>query len=108
MTDLVRSESEMILYQTEDGKLGFSACHFEGETLWLTQAQMSELFQTAPQEHHARMKEPYAGVTSTRRQLVGRTYKFAARAAGRLKAQPTPTSTNAVQCKWKAAQCGRI
>lgn len=40
--------SELILYQTEDGRAEIQ-CRFEGETLWLTQAQMAELFQTSPQ-----------------------------------------------------------
>ena len=38
----------MLLYQTEDGRTRIQ-CRFEAETLWLTQAQMAELFQTTPQ-----------------------------------------------------------
>lgn len=40
------SQSEIVLYQTEDGKTRIQV-HFEGETAWLTQNQMSELFQTS-------------------------------------------------------------
>ncbi len=36
--------SEMILYQTEDGRTRVQ-CRFEDESLWLTQAQLAELFQ---------------------------------------------------------------
>jgi hypothetical protein len=36
---------EFLLYQTEDGQSRMEI-RFEGETLWLTQAQMAELFQT--------------------------------------------------------------
>ncbi|MFC4819902.1 virulence RhuM family protein [Dokdonella ginsengisoli] len=36
--------SEVLLYRTEDGRVRVE-CRFEGETLWLTQAQMAELFQ---------------------------------------------------------------
>ena len=36
--------SEIILYQTEDGGTRVQ-CRFENETVWLTQAQMAELFQ---------------------------------------------------------------
>ena len=36
---------EFLLYQTEDGRTRIE-CRFEDETLWLTQAQMAELFQT--------------------------------------------------------------
>lgn len=39
---------EFILYQAEDGQTKIE-CRFEHETLWLTQAQMAELFQTTPQ-----------------------------------------------------------
>ncbi len=42
MTRPVRGEPERI--QTEDGR-----SRFEGKTLWLTQAQIAELFQTTPQ-----------------------------------------------------------
>ncbi len=35
---------EIIIYQTEDGKTKIET-HFENETVWLTQAQISELFQ---------------------------------------------------------------
>jgi len=46
MTD--KPASELILYQTEDGRTRIQ-CQFEDQTLWLTQAQMAELFQTTPQ-----------------------------------------------------------
>lgn len=42
------STGEFLLYQTEDG-LTRIECRFEDETVWLTQAQMAELFQTTPQ-----------------------------------------------------------
>ncbi len=40
------NSSEIVLYQTEDGKTRIQV-HFEGETAWLTQNQMAELFQTS-------------------------------------------------------------
>ncbi|HEX3067585.1 MAG TPA: hydroxyacid dehydrogenase, partial [Thermoanaerobaculia bacterium] len=40
--------SSLILYQTEDGRTRIQ-CRFEDETLWLTQAQIAELFETTPQ-----------------------------------------------------------
>ena len=43
-----KKNSELILYQTEDGRTRIE-CRFENETLWLTQAQLAELFQTTPQ-----------------------------------------------------------
>jgi len=39
---------EILLYQTEDGKTRLEV-QFQGETVWLSQAQMSELFQTTKQ-----------------------------------------------------------
>lgn len=41
-------KSEIIFYQTEDGRTRIQ-CRFEEETLWLTQAQIAELYQTTPQ-----------------------------------------------------------
>ena len=37
-------QSSIVLYQTEDGRTRVQ-CRFEDETLWLTQAQIAELFQ---------------------------------------------------------------
>ena len=50
-----KSNSEILLYQTEDGQLKIQV-RFENETVWLTQADMVELFQTTkkyklPKEH---------------------------------------------------------
>ena len=36
--------SEIILYQTEDGRTRIQ-CRFENETIWLSQALLAELFQ---------------------------------------------------------------
>src|SRR3954466_5518080 len=41
-------QSSIILYQTEDGGTRIE-CRFEDETLWLTQAQIAELFETTAQ-----------------------------------------------------------
>jgi hypothetical protein len=48
MGDDPRTDSEVILYQTEDGKSRLQV-RFSGETVWLTQNQMAELFQTTKQ-----------------------------------------------------------
>lgn len=48
MSAAPESTGEVLLYQTEDGRTRVE-CRFEGETLWLTQAQMAELFQTSKQ-----------------------------------------------------------
>jgi hypothetical protein len=41
----LKSNSEIILYQTEDGRTQLEV-RLENETVWLTQGQMAELFQT--------------------------------------------------------------
>jgi hypothetical protein len=52
-------QSEIILYQTEDGRTRIQ-CRFENETLWLTQAQIAELFQTTPQNVTLHLKAIFA------------------------------------------------
>jgi hypothetical protein len=59
MTDLVRGASELILYQTEDGRTRIQ-CRLEGETVWLTQGQMAQLFQTTPQNITIHLKDIFA------------------------------------------------
>ena len=44
MPDNELPQSNIILYQTEDGRTRIQ-CRFENETLWLTQALIGELFQ---------------------------------------------------------------
>ena len=39
-------EGEFLLYQTEDGHTRIE-CRFEGESIWLTQRLMAELFQSS-------------------------------------------------------------
>jgi hypothetical protein len=46
MAEKPKSTSELILYQTEDGSTRVEV-RLENETVWLTQAQMAELFQTS-------------------------------------------------------------
>jgi hypothetical protein len=49
---------EMIVYRTEDGRNRILV-RFEGETVWLTQAMMAELFQTSPQNITIHIKSIY-------------------------------------------------
>ena len=51
--------SNLILYQTADGQTRLD-CRFDDETLWLTQAQMAELFQTTPQNVTLHLKAIFA------------------------------------------------
>ena len=48
MSDEPSPQSEIILYQTEDGRTRVQ-CRFENETVWLSQQHMGELFQTSKQ-----------------------------------------------------------
>jgi hypothetical protein len=59
MSDEPLPQSEIILYQTEDGRTRVQ-CRFENETMWLTQAQIAELFQTTPQNVTLHLKAIFA------------------------------------------------
>jgi len=59
MTDAPLPQSEFLLYQTEDGRTRIQ-CRFDNENLWLTQAQIAELFQTTPQNVTLHLKAIYA------------------------------------------------
>lgn len=45
---MTSDNSEIIIYQTEDGRTKIDV-RMEDETVWLTQTQMAELFQTTKQ-----------------------------------------------------------
>ena len=63
MSDVIPSSptpgSEFLLYQTEDGRTRIQ-CRLENETIWLTQAQIAELFQTTPQNVTLHLKAIFA------------------------------------------------
>ena len=59
MNEDEKPQSGLLLYQTEDGQTRIQ-CRFEEETLWLTQAQIAELFQTTPQNVTLHLKAIYA------------------------------------------------
>ncbi len=46
--EIREAHGELLLYRTEDGKTRLE-CRFEQETIWLSQSQMAELFQTTSQ-----------------------------------------------------------
>jgi hypothetical protein len=50
---------QFLVYQTEDGKLKIDV-RFEGETVWLTQQHMAELFQTTQQNVSLHLQNIYA------------------------------------------------
>jgi hypothetical protein len=51
--------SSLVLYQSEDGRTRVQ-CRFDGDTIWLTQAQLAELFQTTPQNITLHLRAIYA------------------------------------------------
>jgi hypothetical protein len=59
MNDEPLPKSEIILYQTEDGRTRIQ-CRLDDETLWLTQAQIAELFETTPQNVTLHLKAIFA------------------------------------------------
>jgi hypothetical protein len=59
MPEYTSPQSSIILYQTEDGRTRIE-CRFEDETIWLTQAQLAELFQTSIPNINLHLKAIYA------------------------------------------------
>jgi len=49
--NLNNTDGEIIIYQTEDGQTKIDV-KFENETVWLTQAQLCELYQTSKSNHN--------------------------------------------------------
>jgi len=58
MNDEPLPQSEIILYQTEEGRTRIQ-CRFEDETVWLNQSQMAELFQTTQQNISLHVRNIY-------------------------------------------------
>ena len=55
----MKPESELVLYQTEDNRTRIEV-RLENETVWLTQNQMAELFQTSQQNVSLHIQNIYA------------------------------------------------
>ena len=53
------ANGEILIYATDDGRSRVE-CRFDGATLWLTQAQMADLFQTTPQNITLHLRALYA------------------------------------------------
>jgi hypothetical protein len=61
MPDDRAPQSAMVLYQTEDGRTRIQ-CRFENETIWLSQVQIAELFQTSVPNINLHLKAIYTEV----------------------------------------------
>ncbi len=64
-----KNKSEIILYQTPDGKTKVDV-RFEGETAWLNQAQMTELFETTKQNISLHVNNIYKEAELSRESTV--------------------------------------
>ena len=51
-------DGEFLLYQTEDGQTRIE-CRFSGDSIWLTQRHMAELFQTSKQNISLHLQNIY-------------------------------------------------
>ena len=59
MSDPEPAQSRIVLYQTEDGRTRIQ-CRFDADTLWLTQVQIAELFQSSVPNINLHLKGLYA------------------------------------------------
>ena len=62
-------ENEIIIYQTQDGQTKIDV-RLENETVWLTQNQMAELFQTTKQNISSHMKNIFEDFDPEKYQAV--------------------------------------
>jgi len=81
MSDVMHAPSEFILYQTEDGRTRIQ-CRFENETIWLSQIQLAELFQTTKQ-NMASLGLHFGSVEPQLVKKFGRLRQFSVRAVRR-------------------------
>jgi len=56
--EVIDNSSEIIIYQTEDGCIKIDV-RFDQETVWLTQIQMAELFQSTKQNISLQIKNAF-------------------------------------------------
>ena len=55
---MTTNQSEMVIYQSDDGRIHLET-RLENETLWMTQSQMAELFQTTQQNISSHIQNIY-------------------------------------------------
>ena len=64
-------ENKIVIYQTEDGQTQIDV-RLENETVWLTQAQMVELFQTTKQNVSLHLNNIYIRKVNSKRREQSR------------------------------------
>ncbi|MFI5298776.1 MAG: virulence RhuM family protein [Polyangiales bacterium] len=77
MTEAVRSESEVLLYQTEDGRTRLEV-RFDGDTAWLSLTQLAALFQRDKSVISRHIKNLFAEGELVRDSVVAETATTAA------------------------------
>ena len=73
--NIIDNYGEIIIYQTEDGLTKLEV-KMEDETVWLTQQQMAELFQTSRTNVVDHIKNIYEEVNQMKIQPVGNSDRF--------------------------------
>ena len=88
---------QFLVYQTEDGKLKIDV-RFQGETVWLTQQHMAELFQTTKQNVGQHLKNIFEEEELTPDSVVKEFFTTAADGKGRsgIREVPCPRKFQAV------------
>ena len=74
-TDFNPTLNDIIIYQTEDGEIKLDV-KMDKETVWLTQAQMSDLFQTDRTAILRHINNIYKVKNWSQSQLVQKLHKF--------------------------------
>lgn len=83
--------NQIQLYTSKDGKITLQVS-FEQETVWLTQAQMADLFEVKPQNITMHLQHIYAEGELMKFQLVRISYKFKKREIAKLNGKENCTT----------------
>jgi hypothetical protein len=82
---------QFLVYQTQDGKLKIDV-RFEGETVWLTQQHMAELFQTTKQNIGPHLKSIFTEGELFQDSVVKDSFTTAAEEMSTQSAQASPVN----------------
>ena len=74
------AENGIVIYQTEDGQTQIDV-RLENDTVWLSQAQIAELFQKTPQNITMHIRNAFKEGELDKKQLVKNSHKFKPKAS---------------------------
>lgn len=94
MSDSASPQSEIVLYQTEDGRTRLQA-KLQDETVWLTQKLMAELFQTSVPNVSLHIRNVFAAGELQADSVVKEFLTTAADCKSYITQQPTFVTLNA-------------